>query len=191
MSYKLVATLILTLPFALTAIGETALAQDRDNNPPGPRGGPGTNWENPPGPRGGPDTSPDRRHRRHETDHHANRRDQARRFRDHRRDFDSNPPGPRGGPGTNWENPPGPRGGPGASPDRRRPHARGAQHHDRRSDYHRPDWAGHVQPDRAQKAHRARHEQRAHRARHEQRAHRARKARSAHRARPAPHARQR
>ena len=34
---------------------------DRDNNPPGPRGGPGTNWENPPGPRGGPGASPDRR----------------------------------------------------------------------------------------------------------------------------------
>jgi hypothetical protein len=33
---------------------------DRDNNPPGPRGGRGTNWENPPGPRGGPGTSPDR-----------------------------------------------------------------------------------------------------------------------------------
>jgi hypothetical protein len=35
---------------------------DRDDNPPGPRGGPGTNWENPPGPRGGPGTSPDRRY---------------------------------------------------------------------------------------------------------------------------------
>lgn len=34
---------------------------DRDNNPPGPRGGRGTNWENPPGPRGGPGASPDRR----------------------------------------------------------------------------------------------------------------------------------
>ncbi len=34
---------------------------DRDDNPPGPRGGPGTNWENPPGPRGGPGASPDRR----------------------------------------------------------------------------------------------------------------------------------
>ena len=33
---------------------------DRDDNPPGPRGGPGTNWENPPGPRGGPGASPDR-----------------------------------------------------------------------------------------------------------------------------------
>jgi len=33
---------------------------DRDNNPPGPRGGPGTNWENRPGPRGGPGASPDR-----------------------------------------------------------------------------------------------------------------------------------
>ena len=32
----------------------TAMAQprDRDNNPPGPRGGHGTNWENPPGWRG-------------------------------------------------------------------------------------------------------------------------------------------
>lgn len=29
-----------------------------DNNPPGPRGGPGTNWENPPGPAGGPGVSP-------------------------------------------------------------------------------------------------------------------------------------
>lgn len=35
-----------------------ALAQD--GNPPGPRGGPGTNWENPPGWRGGPGASPDR-----------------------------------------------------------------------------------------------------------------------------------
>ena len=34
---------------------------DRDDNPPGPVGGRGTNWENPPGPRGGPGASPDRR----------------------------------------------------------------------------------------------------------------------------------
>lgn len=33
---------------------------DFDNNPPGPRGGRGTNWENPPGWRGGPGASPDR-----------------------------------------------------------------------------------------------------------------------------------
>ncbi len=33
--------------------------QDRDNNPPGPRGGQGTNWENRPGPQGGPGASPD------------------------------------------------------------------------------------------------------------------------------------
>ncbi|WP_310098639.1 hypothetical protein [Sphingomonas sp. BE138] len=38
-----------------------AEAQDRDNNPPGPRGGPGTNWENPRGPSGGLGASPDRR----------------------------------------------------------------------------------------------------------------------------------
>jgi hypothetical protein len=33
---------------------------DLDHNPPGPRGGPGSNWENPPGWRGGPGASPDR-----------------------------------------------------------------------------------------------------------------------------------
>lgn len=71
----------------------------RRNNPPGPMGGPGTNWENPPGPVGGPGAS---RYRRPV-----------------RRDRDNNPPGPAGGPGSNWENPPGPRGGPGASPNRR------------------------------------------------------------------------
>ena len=43
--------------------GERRRWRDRDDNPPGPRGGPGTNWENPPGPRGGPGTSPDRRWR--------------------------------------------------------------------------------------------------------------------------------
>ena len=88
--------------------GEPQIVQrrgsDRDGNPPGPRGGRGTNWENPPGPRGGPGASPDRR-----------ARPGHRGFRDR----DGNPPGPRGGRGTNWENPPGPRGGPGASPDRR------------------------------------------------------------------------
>ena len=35
--------------------------RDRDNNPPGAMGGPGTNWENKPGPQGGPGTSPNRR----------------------------------------------------------------------------------------------------------------------------------
>ncbi len=35
--------------------------RDYDNNPPGRRGGPGTNWENRPGPQGGPGASPDRR----------------------------------------------------------------------------------------------------------------------------------
>lgn len=34
--------------------------RDRDNNPPGPKGGPGTNWENKPGPQGGPGASPNR-----------------------------------------------------------------------------------------------------------------------------------
>jgi len=34
---------------------------DRDNNPPGTAGGPGTNWENPPGKAGGPGASPNRK----------------------------------------------------------------------------------------------------------------------------------
>lgn len=36
-------------------------ARDKDNNPPGPRGGKGTNWENPRGPKGGPGASPNRK----------------------------------------------------------------------------------------------------------------------------------
>lgn len=91
---------VLALTLGIAAPG---MARDWDNNPPGPRGGPGTNWENPPGWRGGPGASPDRHWHRH---HWVV-------------DRDNNPPGPRGGPGTNWENPPGWRGGPGASPDRR------------------------------------------------------------------------
>jgi hypothetical protein len=90
--------------FAIVVLATTlslpALAYDRDNNPPGHAGGPGTNWENRPGPQGGPGASPDRRY-------YA------------RYDRDNNPPGHAGGPGTNWENRPGPQGGPGASPDRR------------------------------------------------------------------------
>ncbi|HPM43154.1 MAG TPA: hypothetical protein PLV52_04935 [Candidatus Omnitrophota bacterium] len=43
-------------------IGRRARA-DRDDNPPGPTGGPGTNWENPPGATGGPGSSPDARPR--------------------------------------------------------------------------------------------------------------------------------
>ena len=59
-------------------------AAHADNNPPGPRGGAGTNWENPPGPRGGPGASPDAK---------------PWRPRIWRRIFDNdnNPPGPRGG----------------------------------------------------------------------------------------------
>ncbi len=69
---------------------------DKDNNPPGPAGGKGTNWENPPRPEGASGASPDRKPRI---------------------DRDNNPPGPVGGRGTNWENRPGPQGGPGASPN--------------------------------------------------------------------------
>ena len=91
--------LVLTL-----GVAAPVMAHDRDNNPPGWRGGAGTNWENPPGWRGGPGASPDRRW--HGPHHHWVR------------DRDDNPPGRRGGPGTNWENRPGWRDGPGASPDR-------------------------------------------------------------------------
>ncbi|MDD5130869.1 MAG: hypothetical protein PHS66_07495, partial [Candidatus Omnitrophica bacterium] len=41
--------------------GYLPLRIDKDNNPPGPKGGVGTNWENPPGPKGGPGASPNRK----------------------------------------------------------------------------------------------------------------------------------
>ena len=47
----------LSLSLAVLAVATTfavADAQAHRWNPPGPRGGPGTNWHNPPGPRGGP-----------------------------------------------------------------------------------------------------------------------------------------
>jgi hypothetical protein len=109
---------------------------DKDNNPPGPAGGAGTNWENPPGPRGGPGASPDRLIMIGHTRYAFRARENGYYF--HPRygwwhpgygfwsqanrcwwtlDNDNNPPGPVGGAGTNWENPPGLKGGPGASPD--------------------------------------------------------------------------
>lgn len=120
---------------ALTAT--SALARDRDDNPPGPAGGPGTNWENPPGPAGGPGASPDIRYHHRWLQQHmtqaewrhfmAMRAQERHTFCQNKRiprdrcwyDRDDNPPGPAGGPGSNWENPPGPVGGPGASPNRR------------------------------------------------------------------------
>lgn len=117
-------TATIALAVAL-ALGVSACVTDYDDNPPGPRGGPGTNWENPPGPRGGPGASPNYRgyHQWRHTYYNG------RYYYWHPRrncwylpDRDDNPPGPAGGPGTNWENPPGPAGGPGASPDVNRCH---------------------------------------------------------------------
>jgi hypothetical protein len=127
----LTGTVLAALVFASPALA----ARDRDNNPPGWRGGPGTNWENPPGKRGGPGASPDRFYRYKGQRYSFYSRptgyffspnfgywhptygwwNQARRCWN---DRDGNPPGRVGGRGTNWENPPGWRGGPGASPDR-------------------------------------------------------------------------
>lgn len=114
----------LSLSMVLILFTCAGLAGDIDDNPPGPAGGPGTNWENPPGPVGGPGASPDRRY-----PYRVNPPGPAggagsgwyykRPYRHYGYDRDNNPPGPRGGPGTNWENPPGPWGGPGASPNRR------------------------------------------------------------------------
>ncbi|MES9813107.1 MAG: hypothetical protein ABW159_09575 [Candidatus Thiodiazotropha sp.] len=113
-------SLSLVLFFSTTA----GMARDIDNNPPGPVGSPGTNWENPPGPEGGPGASPDRRYRYRTNPPGPVGGPGAgwyykRPYRHYRYDRDNNPPGPKGGPGTNWENPRGPRGGPGASPNRR------------------------------------------------------------------------
>ncbi|MBN1689370.1 MAG: hypothetical protein JW893_09725 [Candidatus Omnitrophica bacterium] len=44
----------LMIVFSLTAVSAWAFK----NNPPGPKGGKGTNWNNPPGPEGGPGASP-------------------------------------------------------------------------------------------------------------------------------------
>ena len=113
----------LAAALALSLSAGTALGFDRDNNPPGPRGGPGTNWENPPGPVGGPGTSPDRYGRVWLNPPGPVGGPGRGRYywpkRHYRFDNDNNPPGLRGGPGSNWENPPGPRGGPGTSPNRR------------------------------------------------------------------------
>jgi hypothetical protein len=132
---------ILSISIALCAslfFSSCAIAypRDRDNNPPGRAGGPGTNWENPPGWRGGPGASPDYRYYKHSGKrykftvvaggyyfnqgygywhpHYGWWNQSARCWYDR----DGNPPGPVGGRGTNWENPPGRKGGPGASPDR-------------------------------------------------------------------------
>ena len=115
---------------AILLAGSVSVADARHWNPPGPRGGPGTNWHNPPGPRGGLGAS---RHGWWEHPYaHPWRLHHAWRFYGFHGawawywhpggywcvfDRDDNPPGPLGGPGTNWENPPGPIGGPGASPD--------------------------------------------------------------------------
>ncbi|EME3308206.1 hypothetical protein D7U93_11515 [Stenotrophomonas maltophilia] len=127
-------------PMLLSTLAVTGCAaaqhRDWDNNPPGPAGGPGTNWENPPGWRGGPGASPNQRFYRRDGVRYEFKLvsggyyysprwgywhpryglwNQGRRCW---MDIDNNPPGPAGGRGTNWENPPGWRGGPGASPDR-------------------------------------------------------------------------
>lgn len=100
------------------------------DNPPGPAGGPGTNWDNPPCVAGATGTRVDRPHRRlsveQQTKLKAMTPEQRQAFfkqrceerMQQRLDRDGNPPGPRGGPGSNWNNPPGPKGGPGASPNR-------------------------------------------------------------------------
>jgi hypothetical protein len=111
---KKFAALMIALPLSILWAVRPLCAHDHDNNPPGPRGGPGTNWENPPGPAGGPGASPDRHpyywHHHHFCENHPHHAGCV--------DHDDNPPGPVGGRGTNWENPPGPAGGPGTSPNR-------------------------------------------------------------------------
>jgi hypothetical protein len=122
--------------FAAGVAGAHDRRHDHDGNPPGPTGGPGTNWENPPGWRGGPGASPDQRWWHHQGQRYEFRLVKGGYYFNPMygywhpqhgfwiqaghcwRDNDGNPPGRPGGKGTNWENPPGWRGGPGASPDR-------------------------------------------------------------------------
>jgi hypothetical protein len=117
--------LVAALPVILLLLASASPAQawpHRHNNPPGPAGGPGTNWRNPPGPRGGPGAGPFYRGWHYTVFNGRNWYWNATLACWFLPDHDDNPPGPNGGPGTNWENPPGPAGGPGASPDRNRCH---------------------------------------------------------------------
>ena len=116
-----------TLAASAVAIAlSVSVADAYPHNPPGPRGGPGTDWHNPPGPRGGPGASPYRhgpwRYHRpfYYGWHYSYWRGRPIYWWPERRcwyaPLYNNPPGPAGRPGTNWRNPTGPRGGPGASP---------------------------------------------------------------------------
>jgi hypothetical protein len=80
MSSKILALKVGLVLAMVCLASQASFAADKDNNPPGPKGGPGSNWENKPGPQGGPGASPNRHW-----------------------DKDNNPPGPTGGPGSNWE----------------------------------------------------------------------------------------
>ena len=92
-----------TCLIAILVIGTLALAaglaeaKDKDNNPPGPVGGQGTNWENPKGPVGGPGASPDR------GQPGGDGQPPYGKAYGYHKDRDNNPPGPKGGPGSNWE----------------------------------------------------------------------------------------
>lgn len=121
---------------ALGTAGTSFARNGHDDNPPGPAGGPGTNWENPPGWKGGPGASPDRRWWVRNGSRHEFKQVKGGYY--YNPDYgywhpdygfwnqtghcwvdrDGNPPGRAGGKGTNWENPPGWKGGPGASPDK-------------------------------------------------------------------------
>jgi Spy/CpxP family protein refolding chaperone len=115
---------------AAISLSIPVLAATAYDNPPGPAGGPGTNWTDCPARAGGPGTGPDRPMRRLSDDQRAKLKamtpqqrqaffkERCEKRMQQRFDRDDNPPGPKGGPGTNWENPPGPQGGPSAGPDR-------------------------------------------------------------------------
>jgi len=108
----------------LAATALTACATyDNDDNPPGPVGGWGTNWENPPGPAGGPGTSPDRYYSYNGQRYAFAPRDGGYYYNNDFgyyhpgygwldssgrcwRERNWNPPGPAGGPGG-WPTPPG------------------------------------------------------------------------------------
>ena len=59
MKWKMLFSLLVAVLFVAASTSDAAAWRGR-NNPPGPRGGPGTDWKNPPGPAGGPGASPKR-----------------------------------------------------------------------------------------------------------------------------------
>ncbi|MFA5812797.1 MAG: hypothetical protein WC956_10780, partial [bacterium] len=121
---RMISCLVAVAAIAALSLGAvSAMAKDKDNNPPGQKGGPGTNWENPPGAAGGPGASPDVKPvtkppkgefcRSHPGDPKCTPGEHQPKPKHHHNKFCTHHPQHQSCTG----NPPGPAGGPGAGPN--------------------------------------------------------------------------